>query len=203
MVALASKMDLVHGGRRRSGLLNEMIWKSVKGITAKMPTVPAPAFAKTGRQQGRQAMRIEDSQHQSKAAKAELETNETEIDKTAPDRCDSGAVLDDGLALSRLSLSLLRLGAGCLQCAGFGGLAGGQLATPGAGETVRHFRVMPLTLFQIISLSRAGSAAVRMYQVHLACQGDHAAVLLLLEFGVVGAGRRHFREDGLCGQDSA
>ena len=47
MVALISKMDLVHADAADPALLNEMIWKSVKGITAKMPAVRQnPAFAK-------------------------------------------------------------------------------------------------------------------------------------------------------------
>lgn len=37
MMALASKMDLIHADAADPAILNEMIWKSVRGITARMP----------------------------------------------------------------------------------------------------------------------------------------------------------------------
>jgi hypothetical protein len=44
MMALASKMDLVHADAADPDILNEMIWKSVKGIDAKMPAPTHSAF---------------------------------------------------------------------------------------------------------------------------------------------------------------
>ena len=71
MVALASKMDLVHADAADPALLNEMIWKSVKGITAKMPTVRQhPAFAKLAASKVAKASALKTASSKSKAAKA-------------------------------------------------------------------------------------------------------------------------------------
>ena len=45
LVKLASKMDFVHADANDPALLNEMIWKSVKGMASKMPA-PKNAFGK-------------------------------------------------------------------------------------------------------------------------------------------------------------